>query len=541
MFTNLQYNGVKGMSESIELGRVTVICGPNESGKSAAANAMQLAATGRCEIGAIASAQTKLLSGSSGFVVATGVNIEASWSIRGGKKSWEDPGTQGGMPVTVDEFWDLTGAQRLALLVPDGALASIQSEISKLESEKKRLKTIIDAEAPPAPDEYSGPSIDSLQQKLSDIDKKLASHAAAKAAAGAMKEHELYIQETKAKLQETEATLKLKQEELDNSLQLQASISAQFAIYGEKTSSEPRIIKSARERGVTIREAVDSTLSLVQEALDWAYGRCSDVTDGIKMISSAAGIEKIREIQESNWDGKPIATAKRDIDILVHDIKTSISHSERFAQELKARLDRKPPSECSGLLGVDEAMSISAERDAVSKEIAKANAWTAYNASLQKMISSRIEASQQIEAVLSKLELQKSTMTSMVDTLKGTVEDLANAFLSKIGKPLLSISVGQSAKGWVMDVSIGDVALEAMARSRRLLYGLCILSAIHEASEAKCPILIAECAEMQPSTLDKCIDAMSGRTKGNVILEHWHRPTAAAKIIDFSPIESTEA
>lgn len=533
MFTNLQYTGVKGMSGSTELERVTVVCGPNESGKSAAANAMQLAVTGRCEIGAIASAQLKLLSGSSAVAVATGKNIEASWSIRSGKKVWEDPGTQGGMPVTVDEFWGLTGAQRLQLLVPEGALASIQSEISKLDSEKKRLKTIIDATAPPAPEEYNGLSVDSLQQKLSEADRKLSTHSAAKAAAGQMKEHDLFIEETKVKLQENEQLLESKKAELASALQKQSSISAQFAIYGDKSSSEPRIIKSARERGVTIREAIESTMSLVQEAMDWAYGRSSSVTDGIQLVIKSAGEDKIPEIPESIWEGKPVAFAKRDVDVLVHDINTSISHTERFISELKTRLERKPPAACSGLLSADEAMAITAEKDFISKEMAKANAWTAYNASLQKMIAARIEASQQIDSVSKNLELQRAAMTNIVDKLKGTVEELANSFLSKIGKPELSISVSQTAKGWVMDVSIGDVALEAMARSRRLLYGLCILSAIHEASEAKCPILIAECAEMQPSTLDKCIDAMSSRTRGNVILEHWHKPNAQAKIVEF--------
>jgi hypothetical protein len=69
-------------------------------------------------------------------------------------------------------------------------------------------------------------------------------------------------------------------------------------------------------------------------------------------------------------------------------------------------------------------------------------------------------------------------------------------------------------------VRINGILLDAMAGSRRILYGLALLSAIHDNSSAKCPVILAQCGELSPELFEKAVKAFKPR-KGNVILEHW--------------------
>lgn len=530
MFTSLTYSGVKGLEQQLKLEKVTVVCGPNESGKSAAGVALQLAVTGKCEIGARAVDQDKLLANCQANSVAIGRNIEASWSISKGKKSWEDPGTQLNLPVTVWDFWALTGAERLKLIAPEGALASIESKIAQLDSERKRLKTIIDAPAPPTPDEYSGPSVDTLYQTISEIESNIAAHTAAKASIQKLEEHNKRMEGLKESLANEKLTLAAKEKDLEVALEEQKLICSQFAIYGEKSSKEPRIIKSARERGVTIERAIEDTMNLVGEALHWAG---VNATEDIDSITFLAPRDFVPDIPERLYGGRPIHVAKQDIDTKVTDLGNSLDYTQRSIAGLESSLKAEPPSEIQGLLSIDEVFELQQKRDDAQKQLAQANAWSAYDASIQKMTKDRVKASSDIAVVESDLAAAKREMTEKVNSIKGSVETAANNFLNAAEQEPLKIEVNQTPRGWSLDVSIGDVALESMARSKRLLYGICLLSAVHEASAAVSPVLIAECAEMQPSTLDKTIRAMQLRTKGNVILEHWHKPSVDVNLINL--------
>lgn len=527
-FTSLTYTGVKGLEQQIGLEKVTVICGPNESGKSAAGVALQLAVTGKCELGARAVDQDKLLATGYAKSVAIGRNIEASWSIQKGKKFWEDPGTQLNLPVTVWEFWGLTGAERLKLIAPEGALASIESKIAKLESERKRLKTIIDAPAPPTPEEYTGPSVDSLYQQISEVEAKIVAHTAAKASIQKLEEYNKRMTSLKENLEKEKLVLSEKEKAFEAALAEQAIISKQFAIYGEKSSKEPKIIKSARERGVTINRAIEDTMNLVGEALAWSGVSAAEEVD---QVVSLAPCILVKDIPERLYGDKPIHKAKQDIDTKVTDLGNSLDYTQRSIAGIEFSLKAEKPIETQGLLSVEEVFELQQKRDDLQKQLSQANAWSAYEASIQKMSKDRVKANSDIAVVESDLAAAKSEITQKVNSIKGSVEDAANAYLRAAEQEPLKIEVNQTPRGWSLDVSIGDVALESMARSKRLLYGICLLSAIHEASAATSPVLIAECAEMQPSTLDKTIRAMKLRTKGNVILEHWHKPSEEVNLI----------
>lgn len=536
MFASLAYSGVKGMSGQIKLKRVNVICGPNESGKSAAANALQLAVTGRCEVGAQASNQAKLLSGETAMATCTGKGIEASWSIRGGKRQWQDPQTQGNIPVSVDEFWKLTGAERLGLLVPEGALTEIQSRISKLEAEKSRLKEILNSPLPPTPDQYDGPPVHMLQQQLTDLEATMARHALAKQnkeanerKAAAAAQAKIDLEQTQRSLQSATALLAEHEAEL-------ALVQAQLAIYQEKSAREPRIIKSAREKGITIRQAVSQTGGLIGEVSSWL---------GINGLSAPILLEDlincfpeslVEDIPEGVYRGSKcdmcrIERANAILEQGVNDFKRQVANEQRLITQLQQTLQFTDNTASDGMLSMDAYMGVVSKREELLGIMAKANAWSQYEAMTAQISAERVKANDALVTVQASLDAAKAEMTAKVDGLKSSVESLVNKYLAKVNLTPLTISISQTARGWSMDVTIGEIALEVMAKSRRLLYGICLLSAIQETSAATAPILVAECAEMQPETLDRCIEAMNLRTKGNVLLEHWHVPSVKTNLI----------
>ena len=534
MYNLLTYSGVKGKSEQLRLGRVTVICGPNESGKSAAANSLQLAVTGKCDIGARAVDQEKLLESGVAKVIANGRNIEASWELRGGKKKWDDPKTQGNMPVTVDEFWSLTGAERLRLVAPQSSLDSIESNIESLEKERKRLKAVIEAAPPPTPEEYTGPSLQSLQESLKEIDAKLAMHQVAKKAAekaDSIKALKLRNQSLLApELEKLEAA----KQELIALTERYHSICDQFRVYGEKTAAEPRIVKSARERGVSLRDAIRDTLSLVGEALHWSGVQPDAIDKHLLELESLAPQESMPEIPERWAGGVTIQVAMQESEKSMKQAADAVARLEQSIASIRHAIDQQEPDEVQGQLSVEEYGSLLMKRDALERQVAQANAWAAYEASIASQVKSKAESLEILQGVCDKLDEAKAELTREVQKLKGPVETLANKMLREAKQPELAIEVNQSGRGWSLDVSMGGVALEAMARSKRLLYGLCLLSAIQELSSAAGPVLIAECAEMDRNTLDMAVKALSIRNKGNVLLEHWCKPSEYDDVIDLS-------
>ncbi len=538
MFTTLTFTGVKGISHQIKLDRVTVICGPNESGKSAAANALQLAVTGVCEIGSQVSNQMKLLNGSSAGAVALGKDLLAEWSIRGGKKQWKDPETQGGLPVTVEQFWSLTGAERLKLIAPEGSLASIESRITALELERKNLKTKVDAPAPPAPDAYDGPAIESVQQELREIDSKLASHESAKRSLQQIEAYKKSQEANQAQLTACNASIEASQKELESLLAKEKAISAQLAIYTKLVANEPRIIKSCRERGVTLRQAVSDTMGLVSQAVKH-FCRVSEISmevdKAIDDLLMYVPDSMIPEVKEYIWeeDGIPVTTAASRVRDQIHAVSLALDREQRTASHVESQISKGAPEFGGVLLGMEELFSLQSRRQDLQKLVASAQAWSAYEASLAKITKERLEATARLDELSKDLNAAKAKMTDKVQSLKGGIESLSNEYLKAAGQEELSVSINQTSRGWSLDITIGDVALEAMARSKRLLYGICLLSAIHETSSAVCPVLIAECAEMDQSTLDRAVRAMKLRKKGNALLEHWHKCTEDVLVVEM--------
>jgi hypothetical protein len=482
------------------------------------------------------------MSGDAAVATAWGRGIEASWSIRGGKKAWEDPETQGGLPSTVDEFWSLTGAGRLKLISPPGTLDSIESDIASLEADRKRLKTIIDAPTPPTPDTYTGPPIHEIEDQIREIEQKLSRHNMQVSANAKLESTETEAAARVADKQRLTGILQGLNTKLSHVNAELEKANTQLAIYQEASSKEPKIVSSARGRGVPLRVAVQDTVHLLVQAVQWANPKaatqewsdliCSQIPEGeLELPESATFKSTIPEA-----DGLRVYAASGKLSELsnkyANEIKQINTALDKIEAVTMATAGLKPSFDC--ILDDQALFAAHASISTLKQQVQAASAWDAYEAAMKKQVEARNKAFMELEGVATRLETAKKRLTEEVQKLKGPIESKANEMLGAAGLSNLYVSVNQNGRGWTLDVSIDDVAIESLARSKRLLYGLCLVAAIHELSNAKAPILTVECAEMDHRTFEKAIAAMKVKRKGNVILEHWSKPDVDVAVIDLS-------
>lgn len=524
MFSSLNYNNIKGTSESLVLDRVTVITGENASGKSAACDALRLAATGRTEIGAMAAAQSKLISANQASVVAIGRGVEANWAINGAKRAHDsDKLLQASMPVTPKEFWDLSGVERLALIAPAGSLDDINSRIARLEVEQKGLKTVIAYPTPEQPPVYDGAPIDQLRASIDAVEAKLNLHQKAQVGSAALTAHKANV----------EAALLAKPGFVKNVEEAKAwygrandehiAVSTQLAQYNEKCFREPKIIQAARTRGVSYKQAILDTANVLVAGLQWG-GHQEVAKELVDLIEDKVEDGAISNDPLSWYNGVPIAAAMSAARNEQDKASQALALCTSALERCEAMISAPEPPEASGLLGLNELAGLVESQEKYRADIMRCESWNRYDQDLQAVASRRVEAQGKISVVELQLTTARSELASEVNKLKNPIETRANAYLEAAGYEPLRVSVENSGRKWQLNVSIGDIDLEAMADSKRLMYDLCLLSAIHDLSDAKSPILVAKCAEMDVRTFRSAITAMRLREKGNVVLEHHIDP-----------------
>lgn len=538
MFTNLTYAGVKNTSASLELKNLTVLTGPNDSGKSAAAIAFRLAVTGKDEVGASAASQLKLLGGTNALAAANGLAMEATWALRNGKKTHScEESIQGKCPVSVDEFWNLTGEERLKLLASEGAIASIEVDIAVLEGKLKQLKTIIDAPAPVMPEPYTGKPHSVLQDELEAANSRIRTH---RDALNNKKDLER-LAKIPEEIAKDKADLVTAEAELASLEHKAQCISDQLAIYREDQAKEPKIIASARARGVSYKQAIRDTGSLLVDAIDFIEilrpDSCGDYWSGslrldIDEATQFLCDEPAAPSPLSMWDGMPIERALTHTHIYLEEAKTKHKGIQGNIAYLESVLTN-PTKELSGLLSDEEFFSLIQESEKIQGDIRLAMEWATHGQQAKRIMDQRVKAQDDFDKYNEELKAAKAAMAQKINELKQPIQDRANELLSAAGATHLSLDIVKTGKNWALSVDASGIALEAMARNKRLLYGLCLLTAIQEASNARSPILVAECAEMDQVTFDNTIRAMKLRQKGNVILEHWHKPSVECHLIEM--------
>lgn len=520
MLSKISYSNIKGQNRTLDIQPLTVLSGPNESGKSAAIEAIRLAVTGECSLGLQPAKQKKITGGNASATAYLADGSECRWSMLAGKRTHEGTDIQLNMPVTIDDFWSLTGDGRLALLDPNRILSGTNAEMESLKERKKELKGIISAPAIPQPDAYNGPPVDEIRSKTEKLHTRIKSHNEAKAAAADINSQAEKAAALRAAFSQAENELS-ELHQAGERIQREATEEASQ----QRTS---RILQSAASSGITIRSAVARTAGLIDEA-------------GQQCGVNVTGL--IQQVTQAFPDTLPDFPPGQPAQSALKEWKARCEFLEQRIKDLKRDIESASTSAAprGTLLTDDEFVQTLQEIEELRKLQHQSEAWSHYTDATSKQGDARVKASQELEAVDKRLSECQEERDKVAIELKGAVEERANAILEGVGLPELRLEISSNKRGSVLDVKIGDIDIDALARSRRILYGICLLAATQENSQAPGPILTAECAEMDRETLDRLIKALEGRKKGNIILEHWAEPTAPCHLLTMGELQSATA
>jgi hypothetical protein len=188
------------------------------------------------------------------------------------------------------------------------------------------------------------------------------------------------------------------------------------------------------------------------------------------------------------------------------------NHAQSLEKELAIYGDPLSPEVLSDMLD---------SKHELEQAMEKCKQWEGWDVLAGKHAVSISQSVTKLGDIDDKLSRLNKERADIVESVTGPIEELANKTLRRAGLPPLSVSVEATAKTAQLVVRTEQgIQIAALAKSRRLAYSICLLSAIQQLSGAQCPLLLAECAEMDGRAFESFAGALSVE-KGNIVLEHW--------------------
>lgn len=547
MITDLQFSGVKGSSFSGKLGPVTVVTGNNWTGKSALVEAIRMALTGACSVGATPAKQSLIVAGAAS-VLATGSGIRAEWSMAGGKRKHSctlngmAADVCGSLPVTTQEWWGLTGDGRWSLLEsvvgkfnsnPPASAASIP----QLEQRLKSLRATQD------PEPYTGTPIDVLRTELSAIQQWLSSQEIARRDGERIRKAK---ESAIAALSGKRTALAVAEESLATAKKDLGSLALHRSRFEAAIFSWSMSDTSVLDgMGATVSEVIASTIAQVEDKLKAVANlvnssTLNELTSRLILALEAAkeaagdlpipqpeGVGVITEIfsalglaMKSSPEG-----CEREYERAIAETNHMLAVAEAATESLKLSLRSMSESASESIPEYDGAKVIEQTLRAqeLQQEITKATAYESWINNSAKRASDIAKAEADLASAKDDLAAFNRVRSEYLDKAKASLETAANRILLSMGVKPISIEIGMAGKRSTLTISNGIVDVEAMSGAEKTIYGTALLSAIHEASSVACPLLVVEGGELDTSNLTKLLCALSEvRTKGNTIVEHWY-------------------
>lgn len=530
-FEKIEYCNIKGRSGKYDLSPLTVITGPNRSGKSAFLDACRLAATGRCSVGAGGRYISRIISDDAAQATLTSESVSSGWNILIGDTvsvSKGDYGMQGGLPATVGEFWALTAEQRLGILGAGGQLDEIESASAGIKERLKELDVQIATPSPPTPPPYNGEPVGVLEQKMAECSVAIAKHdeavvyreqasARATAAKQLLSQYDVKRRELEEETRRIQSTLKFLQGESDAAIPIIREYEAALA-------ARPAIVNGYSSFNKLIADVIDAVV--------WAdTEKSSEVATAIGMLGhidipipipsvvfdKLDALHAMGGLHPQKWHTGLVSEIAS-----LHDEQSRVTMQLELltAEQAQAELELSP-EETRNVMA-DEAYIARVELlEDLREQHRAAQEWAMFDKRTGEWSVVRAKAVREHNNLSKDLDDLRTEKARLVDVLKSGVETTANEMLERVGLEGVMLSVSCSGKRSSLQISVGGIDIEALAMSERLVYGLCLLSAIHRHSDAECPLLVAECAEMDENMMKLIVDALGTPENGNIILEHW--------------------
>lgn len=536
------------------VGKVTLFTGDNRSGKTAIAEAVRLALTNTCSVGATPAKQSLLASGDASATIK-GDKLLGKWSYAGGKRSFslEYDGMQvqsltGDAPLTVQEFWALTGEQRWTMV--ESIVGTFDEEPPQsVDQAKVELKGLRSQQPP---EEYTGPSLPELERLQAHYKSVIEQATKARQDASAREYNLRADRQSLGNAENIWATLQsnlrnytlAKQEDLvgqlDWALREWEADASTVLVGGNLQEAFRKMAERMRQESDAIaaldvkRDSVAETMESIDEAVYRLFLLADQEVYSTYLFDSGQKfIDKIIEIGskyaivfDPNSVCTPELARKRisrvgaDIDAQITRCNELIKKSESGIAQLKTRIAEMeawaPPK-------LADAVKAAEELENVEKQLAHAKAvanWLAY-------ADKRLERITELEQLISDYDTKQAEFSkrraAYLDGAASLVSGKANEILTAMGFPLVGIRIETTGKRNKLTAVADGVDIQAMAGSEQLLYGVALVNALHELGKAKLPVLFVEAAELSGENLTKLLGALAKyRTRGNVFVSHWY-------------------
>lgn len=560
-FDLLSFNAIKGVSrQELALDHVTVFHGPHRMGKTAAMEATRLAATNTASpaVGASTGKQKMLTQGRAS--VRLSGDMLANWLYD--KKRIHTitfdgmvvSNIHGNIPVTTDEFWGLTGAERWKLL--ENAVGEFsEQEPDSGENLKEQLKKL-ESQIPPP--EYTGNPLAILKEKASGIKSFLDSQAELRKNVAYRKQR---LQQNQQRLKELQEMLvkekgKLKDGEnaLDDWQKLSESIEDELeniqlhddglqAYGGNKFEATKRILSDFAPQLRLLVASLEKTSShrLLMEMQELA----TNVLDLISEDESLAVpfVSKHQEIQQK-VDPLSIRLPKwdriSDVTWIIDDERKKRRAALQAMSEKVAAIEEEIDTrsgenseESKDLEGVADPATVAAkaeELEAINRDIATAESWLRWMDGEPARLDKMNELRAQIDALEASHQIYKQNKQAYLYKASSVVLLMANKMLKQMGLPPMELNVDLKGKRSSMSVTCQGIDITTMSGSERVVYGSLALFALAQANKPKLPLLWIEAAEINREMLDSLCAAFSSAfenesIQGNVFIAHWCSPS----------------
>lgn len=541
--THLKCKGIKSASYDGPLAKVVLVRGKNRSGKTGILEALRLATTGSAMIGGTVDKQSLMIADNA-TVLATGDGVRCEWSYINDKRkhSIEFNGMQiksisGPVPVTVDDWWALTGDKRWEVI--EGVIGKFQGmpPAEDLDQLKSKLKTLMEAQAPP---EYKGDSLATIKAKLDVVSKSIV-HA--EEAGKTIAQVDKFNSELARRRESADAR------HADLTDKLNAAITKQAAIKNIASDLAKPIFEWHLDdddlHGDTLGEAVEYAWMKARTMFN-AIGKLSvdgAINKAIDLFSDPVpAIENPQTPVRSNAKALVVAKLSQFLkdrawridtpDIADNQLKALIEGADRevksiedslvFVKELIESVNAEQPKEVPERLDDSEYTQLLQQRRDLQSEAARCQAWIDWMSGAETRAANIQTLKGRIEVVAkAHLDYQAARADYLSDAID-TIKVVANSMLSSMGWKEVSVDIEQVSKRNALTLSAGGVKVDAMSGGEALVYGVCVLNALQESSTIACPILLVEAAELDTATLAGLLAALKEtRTKGNVLVAHW--------------------
>ena len=568
MLKKILIRNIKNVTGDFNLGPVTVLRGPNESGKSGVLEAIRLAITGKAKIGGQGKSIQEIVNGDSGTAIAIHDGGSSRWSCKKGDsvscKHEVDLDTQGKIPVTPKDFWDLSSAQQFSLLAGN-AICEIVRDIELLKEKIKAEKLVIARPAPVMPEPYRGVPKSDLEKELASLNMELHKHNEASVEApkrkASMEKDETLICELKLEaggLMHCIEIMKKTEAELSSKY---ARLEALVNHYKEAIKTEPKMVTWARSSKMDVKGFVNEFRTKLAGACMWlADGAsreskhllekelriCAETLNRIT-VEHTADLPNVMFDQENDLKeacaGKTPETALTALWAEVGTARYDLSIESNKLEKIRARIRdlEHGLSLCIVSFGeplqADVLDSILTRKTEIKEALTACDAWTSYDSQAGQHVVARSQAQMRMEEHEGTLDILNTRRKKTVMSITEPIERMASIILNGAGLPGLVIAIQATPKTASLEVrTVKGIHLDALAGSRRVVYDIALLSAIQEASSATSPVLLAECAECSAESFDSLLMALcaTNSRRGSIVLEH-HIETATygATVVDM--------